>query len=194
MENLIKRVLREFVESEVKFNVIGNINNLITEDINPINLNIAKEVISRNLRRINPFQGNFIDKKTGKSKIVNFTISPTKHYIERLFRLSEPEYQVNGKSFDPKIVNPEYLEGIDLLYSNRDKLAEQILIGRIKDGDVVQITAADGSNYHMIVKFFSQHSDLENFNLILFTQIKGVEFFDKKYNNKLRLFPNTTKQ
>ena len=194
MDKLIRKIIKEFVNSKVSFEVIGNVGNLINEDINPVDLNIANEVISRKLKRINPFTGSFIDKKTGKNKVVNFIISPTKHYIERLFRLSEPEYQLNGKSFDPKIVNPEYLEGIDLLYNNRDKLAEQILIGRIKDGDVVQITAADGSNYHMIVKFYSQHSDLENFKLILFTQIKGVEFFDKKYVNKLRLFPNTIKQ
>jgi len=194
MEKLIRKIIKEFVNSKVSFEVIGNVGNLINEDINSVDLNIANEVISRKLKRINPFTGSFIDKKTGKNKIVNFIISTTKHYIERLFRLSEPEYQVSGKSFDPKIVNPEYLEGIDLLYNNRDKLAEQILIGRIKDGDVVQITAADGSNYHMIVKFYSQHSDLENFKLILFTQIKGVEFFDKKYGNKLRLFPNTIKQ
>lgn len=75
------------------------------------------------------------------------------------------------------------------MYDNRDKLAEQILTGRIKDGDLVKITSADGSNYHMIVKFNSHYSDMENFEIILITQIKGVDLLSKRYNNRLNLYP-----
>ena len=189
MEKLIRKIIKEFVNSKVSFEVIGNVGNLVNEDINPIDLNIANEVISRKLKRINPFTGSFIDKRTGKNRVVNFIISASSHFIERKFRLSEPEYQEGGKLYNPKIVEPDYLEGINLIYDNRDKIAEQILTGRIKDGDLVKITSADGSNYHMIVKFNSHYSDMENFEIILITQIKGVDLLSRRFNNKLNLYP-----
>jgi hypothetical protein len=193
MDKLIRKIIKEFVNSKVSFEVIGNISNLINEDINPIDLNIAKSVTSARLKKINPFQGNFTNKRTGKSQSVNFKISPTIHYIERKFRLSDPEYKEGGRLYNPKIVDPDYLEGIDLIYNNRDKLAEQIMIGRIKDGDLVEITAADGSNYHMFVKFENHYADMKDFELILVTQIKGTEFLGKRYDAKIRLFPNPEK-
>jgi hypothetical protein len=189
MEKLIRKIIKEFVNSKVSFKVIGNVGNLINEDINSVDLNIANEVISRKLKRINPFQGSFIDKKTGKNRVVNFIISASPHFIERKFRLSEPEYQKGGKLYDPKIVEPDYLEGINLIYENRDKIAERILNGTIKDGDLVKVTSADGSNYHMIVKFNSHYSDMENFEIILITQIKGVDLLSRRFNNKLNLYP-----
>ena len=187
MELLIKKLLREFVEHKTTFRVVGNFTDLIKEDIET---NISNEIISRRLRRINPFIGNFTDKRTGKDKSVEFIINPKPHYIKRTFRLSDPEYKEKGKRYDPNISNPSPLEGIDLIYNNRNKLAEQILIGRIKDGDVVEISSADGSNYHIIVKFDKQYGNSPRYVLTLVTQIKGVEFYGKKSQSKLRLYPN----
>ena len=189
MEYLIKRVLKEFVESKITFKVIGNVKDIINEQINPVEFNISKEIISRKLRRINPFVGNFKDKKTGKDKVVEFTINPKAHFLNRLFRLSDPEYKESGKHYDPKLSNPSPLEGIDLIYNNRNKLAEQISIGRIKDGDVIEVTSSDGSNYHMIVKFDKQYGGSPRYELTLVTQIKGADFYGKKYQSKLRLHP-----
>ena len=187
MEVLIKKLLREFVENKTTFRVIGKFTDLIKEDIET---NISNEIISRRLRRINPFIGNFTDKRTEKDKSVEFIINPKPHYIKRTFRLSDPEYNETGKRYDPNISNPSPLEGIDLIYNNRDKLAEQILIGRIKDGDIIEISSADGSNYHMIVRFDIEYNKPPRYQLTLITQIKGVEFYGKKYNSKLRLYPN----
>ena len=104
--------------------------------------------------------------------------------------MSDPEYKEKGKHYDPKIVNPNTLEGIDLIYNNRDKIAEQILIGRIKDNDIVEMSSADGSNYHMIVKFDKQYGKNPRYDLTLVTQIKGAQFYGKKYQSKLKLYPN----
>jgi len=190
MEKLIKMLLKEFVESKTTIRVIGSVNDLINEQINPVEFNISKEIISRRLKRISPFVGNFTDKRTGQDKSVEFTINPKPHFLNRLHRLSDPEYKETGKHYDPKISNPSPLEGIDLIYNNRNKLAEQILIGRIKDGDIVEVSSADGSNYHMIVKFDKQYGKAPRYELTLVTQIKGVEFYGKKSQSKLRLFPN----
>lgn len=190
MEHLIKRLLREFAEEELTFKVIGNISNIISEQINPIDLNISKEIVNRRLKRISPFVGNFTDKRTGQDKTVEFLVNPKNHFVNRLHRLSDPEYKEKGKHYNPKITNPSPLEGIDLIYNNRNKLAEQILIGRIKDGDVVEISSADGSNYHMIVEFDKQYGNSPRYVLTLVTQIKGVDFYGKKSQSKLRLYPN----
>jgi len=190
MEKLIKKLLKEFVESKITIRVIGSVNDLINEQINPVELNISKEIIYRRLKRISPFIGNFKDKRTGEDKTVEFTINPKVHYVDRLYRLSDPAYKVGGKQYNPKIVNPSTLEGIDLIYNNRNKLAEQILIGRIKDGDVVEVTTADGSNYHMIISFDKQYGKNQRYELTFISQIKGAEFYGKKYNLKLKLYPN----
>lgn len=190
MELLIREILRELVNNKVEIKVVGNVNDLLKEQINPVELNISKEIISRRLRRINPFVGNFKDKRTGEDKTVEFVINPKEHYIKRIYRLSDPEYKEKGKHYDPKIVNPNTLEGIDLIYNNRDKIAEQILIGRIKDNDIVEMSSADGSNYHMIVKFDKQYGKNPRYDLTLVTQIKGAQFYGKKYQSKLKLYPN----
>ena len=64
MEVLIKKILKEFVEDKTTFRVVGNFRELIKEDIDPVEFNITKEIIERRLRRINPFVGNFTDKRT----------------------------------------------------------------------------------------------------------------------------------
>jgi hypothetical protein len=190
MEVLIRQILREFVDNKVEIKVIGNVSDLLNEQINPVDFNITKEIISRRLRRINPFVGNFKDKRTGDDKIVGFVINPKPHYLNRTFRLSDPEYKETGKHYDPKLSNPGPLEGIDLIYNNRDKIAEQILIGRIKDNDIVEVSSADGSNYHMIVKFDKQYGKNPRYELTLVTQIKGAQFYGKKSQSKLKLYPN----
>jgi hypothetical protein len=190
MEVLIRQILREFVDNKVEIKVIGNVSDLLNEQINPVDFNITKEIISRRLRRINPFVGNFKDKRTGDDKTVEFVINPKPHYLNRTFRLSDPEYIEGGKHYDPKLSNPSPLEGIDLIYNNRNKLAEQILIGRIKDGDVVEVSSADGSNYHMIVSFDKEYGKVVRYQLTLVTQIKGAPFYGKKSQSKLKLYPN----
>jgi hypothetical protein len=190
MEKLIRKLLKEFVDSKTTIRVIGSVNDLISEHIDPVELNISREIVNRRLKRISPFIGNFRDKRTGQDKTVEFLINPKNHFVNRLHRLSDPEYKEKGKHYDPKITNPSPLEGIDLIYNNRNKLAEQILIGRIKDGDVVEISSADGSNYHIIVKFDKQYGNSPRYVLTLVTQIKGVEFYGKKSQSKLRLYPN----
>ena len=45
-------------------------------------------------------------------------------------------------------------------------------------------------NYHIIVKFDKQYGNSPRYVLTLVTQIKGVEFYGKKSQSKLRLYPN----
>ena len=42
----------------------------------------------------------------------------------------------------------------------------------------------------MIVRFDIEYNKPPRYQLTLITQIKGVEFYGKKYNSKLRLYPN----
>jgi len=49
------------------------------------------------------------------------------------------------------------------------------------------VSSIDGSKYHMIVKFDELYTSPVHYELILMTQIKGTNFYGKKYQKRLRL-------
>jgi hypothetical protein len=187
MKDLIRKLLREFKNTpEIEIRVIGTsfpitINEAIK---NYVPKNIVKEV-DEFISSYSPFQGEFIDKRTNKKKVFTFTIEATDHYINRLFRTLDPEYAEGGKLNDPKIINPDTFEGLYMLIDNADKLAEQLSIGRIKDDFVVELSSKKYPKYSMIVKFDEKYPG--KYILHLLTQIKGVNFFDKREQFKLLL-------
>jgi hypothetical protein len=196
MKDLIRQILREYVEPKTIIRVVGNVGNNINESSkSQIKPEIPKEIyslINDRVKGINPFYGEFIDKKTGELNKVEFFIQPTKHYIDRLFRTSDPEHQPGGKKYNPKIVNPSPLEGIEMLINNKDRLAEEILTKRIKDRDEVEVIAIDGSKLNLIVVFdyINKIKNIPKYTLHLKNQIKGDRFFQKKNQKNLKLYPN----
>ena len=188
MRYLIEKLLNEHVDSEIIFKVL--------KDGYKINLNEhimsyvpkeSREKFKSHLSKSNPFQGTFVDKITGKENIVTFKLNPTDHFINRLYRQRDPDYKMGGSKYDNKIVNPGITEGIDLLLDNSDKLAEQISIGRIKDGDTVEVSSKGRDGFSMIIKFDKEYGKKNVYIIELTTQIKGVPFYHRRNRNKLSL-------
>lgn len=189
MRDLIKKILKEYKkDNNIEFRVIGNTKNLLSESISQEEFDKLNSISRRYLRNVNPFTGVFNDKRTDEDIEVTFNIILTKHYIDRLKRLSDPEYQEGSKKFNPNIMDPDLFEGIDLLVSNADELAKLVVTKRIQDNDVVEFSTRDGSNYHMIVKFDQRSLTDLSFHLILKTQIKGVNFYNKQGQKDFGLY------
>ena len=218
MKELIRQILREYTEPKITFKVIGNIHDSINESAKYGNFRTGEQVfkpsfekqpphfkpeiprdifdlINNEIKQTNPFFGHFIDKHTGEKKRVEFHIIPTKHYIDRLYRLSYPNFQVGGKNYNPKLTNPLPLEGIDMIVNNRDKLAQEILTKRIKDGDEVEVSSIDGSKFNIIITLNHKKTlkNVPQYLIHLKTQIKGDNFYDKKHQKQIKVHPNPTK-
>jgi hypothetical protein len=187
VKNLITQILREFVDSsDIEIKILGpdykitlneKIENYVPQEI----VNIVDEFVEFN----SPFQGEFIDKKTNKKKTYTFYLDVTDHYINRLYRTMDPKYSADTEN-NRKIINPSTLEGLYMIVDNADKLAEQLAIGRIKDNFKVELSSKKMPKYSVIVDF-DEVSSGNKFKLSLLTQIKGVDFYDKKENFKLSL-------
>lgn len=218
MKELIRQILREYTEPKVTFKVIGNIYDSINEaakynnfrtgeqifkpsvekhtsNFRPIIPREVTDLINDEIKQTNPFFGHFIDKHTGEKKRIEFYIIPTQHYKDRLFRLDDPNYQIDSKNYNPKLSNPSPLEGIDMIVNNRDRLAQEILTKRIKDGDEVEVSSIDGSKLNIIVKFDHKNTfkNVPVYLLHLKTQIKGDKFYDKKNQKQIKVHPNPIK-
>jgi hypothetical protein len=184
MNQSIKNILREFVEKMVSFEVVGN---YLTESDGkkfvPIISQEVRQLINSKLSFINPFIGTFIDKKTGTEKKVAFEIIPTKHYLDRLYRKDDPKYTDNTK-----LSNPFPLEGIDFLYDNRDRLAEEIMTKRINDGDIVVVRRFYDILYSVVVSLDRKNTkNIPLYHLHLKTQIKGDNFYGKRGQKELKI-------
>ena len=111
MKDLIKKILLEYLESELLLEGKATV-------VVPQKINIE---IDNYLDKLNGFgkglHGFFYDRNL---KVIrkNFIVEDTIHFRQRLFRLSEPEYKPGGALYDPKIVNPSTLEGLKLLKNN----------------------------------------------------------------------------
>jgi hypothetical protein len=190
LEKIVKKILKEYVGySFVKFEVINNLNSneikLINESKSDEKIKLARKNIIQRLKNINPFLGEFLDRKTNEKKYIKFRIFFTDHFIERLFRKDDPKY-----SQRKNIVNPGSFEGIDILYFNRDRLAEEIIAKRIKNNDVVKVTDKNGNHFQMLVAFKMDKDEnvIQSVGLKLINQIKGegTNFFD--FNRELKLY------
>jgi hypothetical protein len=195
MDKIINKVLREYIKDDVVLRRVGSVDpiyfKILEEDKKKSKIEIpiqARPILDGYLRKINPFYGTYQDKNKGTEGRIKFNIKYDTHYLERLFRLSDPEYQEGGKFYNSRIMNPKYLEGFDFIKNAADKFAQQIYLRNIDDGDIVEATAvSDGKLYSVIVKM-NEFKDREpSYTLYLKTQIKGVPFFGKKHQKRIRL-------
>jgi len=199
MKNLIRNILKEFVDSKwVNIQVVGNLSEkqskLIRENVYNKKIKFSPEVkkqidleykyLEDKLKIVNPFTGSFTDKFTGIEKSIEFNIIPSYHYVERIFRKEDPKY-----SNDERVVNPSPYEGVDLLLYNKDRLAQEIFTKRIKHNDLVRIETKDGSNYQMLVTFNDSSKSKKDvsYNLVLINQIKGKGLHFYKADKEVRV-------
>lgn len=197
IKNKTELIIEKYTRDKIKdfneileFKVVGNISKLLKEgnfESGSMDFYTIKSLIKKRVSDVSPFYGVSYNNKLKREVQVKFNIIPTRHYIERIDRLSDVDYKPVGKSYNPKIVNPELYEGIDLLVRNADRLTKLLFSKVIQDGDVIEFLSTDGSNYHMIVRINSESLDGYEYTLYLRTQIKGTEFF-RKYNKKISLY------
>ena len=197
IKNKTERIVNDYTRDKIKdfneileFKVVGNISKLLKEgnfESGSMDFYTIKSLIKKRVSDVSPFYGVSYNNKLKRDVQVKFNIIPGSHYIERIDRLSDKDYKPGGKYYDPKIVNPELYEGIDLLVRNADRLTKLLFSKIIQDGDVVEFSSTDGSNYRMIVRINSESLDGYEYTLLLKTQIKGTEFF-RKNNKKINLY------
>jgi hypothetical protein len=174
MKELIKRILLEYLEPELLLEgkataqVPSKINSEIDTYVNKIN-NYGKG-----------FPGYFYD-KTYNIRRKFFNLEDTKHFRQRLFRLSEPEYQPTGDLYDPRIVNPDTLEGYNLLVENMNYISELINNGIIKPQDrpAVKFYTRGPEPYSMIIIFTQNRIGSNKIDMKMITQMKGVVLSSK---------------
>jgi hypothetical protein len=119
-----------------------------------------------------------IDKKNNLVKYTckkNFSIQVTDHWIQRLFRVNEPDYK-SGKYKDIKIKNPSKTEGIDLLFNSKNKINDFIdnsVSWSQPEKKYILLRQGDYSTILLISK-----ESKGTYNIMLITQIKGAKFHD----------------
>lgn len=173
MRDLIKKVLLEYLgpelllEGKATAQVPSKINGEIDIFLNKINNNGKG------------FTGYFLN-RTEKIIKKSFYLEDTKHYRQRLFRLSEPEYQPGGNLYDPRIINPETLEGYKLLIENVNYISELINNGIIdSERSTVKFYTKTSIPYSMIVIFSQNRFVSKKINITMITQMKGVMLSNK---------------
>ena len=107
-----------------------------------------------------------------------FEIELTNHWLKRLFRKNEPEYQKGGKFQNKKFENPKKTEGIDLFFNSSKKINDFIDNShnwQVNDSKLILLT--DLSNkYQVIIELKKEKRS--NYIARFITQIKGEKFFD----------------
>jgi hypothetical protein len=176
MKDLIRKVLLEYLEpglileGRATVDVPPKINSEIENYINKLNNNGRG------------FSGYFLN-NTDKIVRKSFYLEDTKHFRQRLFRLSEPEYQYGGDLYDPKIVNPDTLEGYELLQENINYISELINNGIIDPNrTTVKFYTKGSSPYSMIVIFSRNRFGSKKIDIKMITQMKGV-ILNEKYTS-----------
>jgi hypothetical protein len=202
MKELIRQILREYTEPKVRIRIVGWYNGntqdtLINENykwkVNPNGCQQSWNFLINYLRSVNPIKESFIhnSKKTGLKKVEgSMRIILTRHYVERLYRLDDPEY-IPGTNQNEKnlIKNPELTEGIDLIIKNSNQIFTKIMLtpDNLKHKLILEIKSNNsGVLYNVIVNVDDESVSNNEFKLTLITQIKGVNF--TKYTFKK---PNT---
>lgn len=201
MKDLIRQILREYTKPKVTIRVVGWYNGnvkdtLINENynwkVNPEECEQSWNFLINYLRTVNPIKESFIklNKKnpTGKGELIEglMRIVLTRHYVERLFRLDDPNYTPGANGNKKNLIkNPNLTEGIDLIKNNSDEIFKKIMLTseNLRNKLILEIKSInDGVLYNVVVDVEDKSVSENIFNLKLITQIKGVNF--TKYPNR----------
>lgn len=176
MKELIRKILLEYLELELLLE--GKATVKVPPDVN----NKVENYISQINNGDTGFKGSF-ESGDGVNLTKLFFLESSYHYKQRLFRTQEPEYQKGGELYDERIVDPGTLEGIDLIYDNRDYIADLIHKNTIKtQNNYVNLYTKSSVPMSVIVLFQRDFLKPKKINMKLITQIKGVRF--NKNNTK----------
>lgn len=176
MKELIRKILLEYLNPELLLE--GKATAEVPSQVN--------SEIDNYLNKLNSggkgFSGFFLDDK-GKIRKKLFILEDTKHFRQRLFRLSEPEYKPGGNLYDPRIINPETLEGYKLILENINYISELINNGIIKpERSMVRFYTKGPVPYSMIVAFSKARINSKSIDMKMITQMKGV-ILNNKYTS-----------
>lgn len=113
----------------------------------------------------------------------SFNLKATEHFITKFLR---QEYEDNDGIRG--ITNPELYEGINLIYKNINYITKSIESGFIKKGD--HILAKSKGSIKLGVIFIPEMIGKKNYELVLISQMKGMDF-NPKYDTKIiKIHPN----
>jgi hypothetical protein len=212
MKNLIRKVLREYTEPKVTIYQISEdspiLKNILNEqgsskngfyddEGNKININSVKRELAQyfklhyNLPSNNPsyFCGKFnikSDKCLIKFRLEN-EHSIRDHFVERIYRLSQPDYQIDGKMYNKSLVDPSKFEGINLFFDNIDNIISKIEEANTPIKGRAPWEKTRNKSFYMIkldnlfsIIFELNKDSRENnmYNVIFVTQLKGDEMFN----------------
>jgi hypothetical protein len=186
MEKLIRKILME--EFFTKTTIVEEINFvdlknylILNEGVATIKLDKLKEAdvldyIDSFYNKLHPTSNQYVyfDNDTK----ISFTIEPTIHWIQRFDRSKEPEY-LN----DTEILDPSTTEGIDLIFSNMDRILRlvQTYDWTKRVMCLKLITIQGGVEYTNIIKITKDVYIKKLYKIILVTQLKGKPFTDSRY-------------
>jgi len=186
MRNLIKKILiEEFftqktIVEKISFYELKKYL-ILTEGIATVKIDVDKEndvldYIESHYNQINPNNGDEYYYDTNSK--MGFTIEPSDHWLQRLDRKKEPEYENN-----PNIVDPTTTEGIDLLFSSMSKITNYIQNFNWSERVICLklITFNNDLEYTNLIKIQKNFSGKRLYDIIMVTQLKGEKFNEKKY-------------
>jgi len=198
MKDLIKQILREYIEPKVTITEISpdspilknilieqNIN-FYDENNNIVNIGRVRNELTSYFEsyynhpssKPDGFCGEYKNNNDSCNKkfIINRITGIKTHFVERIYRLSHPDYQIDGIYYNPLIVNPGKYEGIDFFFNNIKSLIEKINItneiGWVSSGDkkFYMFTKKD-IDFSIIIQIYKVKPKYE---VKFITQIKGV--------------------
>jgi uncharacterized protein YjgD (DUF1641 family) len=171
MRELIKKILKEYVEPEISIEIVENVYEyldyeILNETIDRAKYYNDKTTIEDYLKTINPLTGCYIDNRTKNEVCKKIDINVTGHFIERLQRTNDPMYRDNTK-----IENPETFEGIDLVIKNIDKIVKTINVNNNPKFGLLLKRRDFGKSFDIGSEVKKQPK--KSIELLLTTQLKG---------------------
>lgn len=193
MHELIKKVLKEYYQP-FTITYFGNYSDLINEAIYPTKKEIGdlgyepepisdeeENLVKNYLKNVNrELIGTFISTKTSKKYNIKFNIVLTRHWFFRLHRTKDPK----SKKY-PSIVDPSPFEVIDVIKDNIDNITKFVVLKDPNPNVIWEINALNNLNF--LIAFKQKNLARTEYEIIVISQIKGVNFFDRVSKNKISL-------
>jgi len=199
MKDLIRQKLKEYIESRITITeispdspIIKNILieqniNFYDENNNIVNIGEVRNELTSYFKSHYNHPSSKPDGFCGEYKNNNDSCNKkfiidnngiTIHFVERIYRLSHPDYQIGGINYNPLILNPGKYEGIDFFFNNIKNLIEKIN----KTNEIGWVNSGD-KKFYMFTK-----KDID-FSIII--QIQKVKpKYDVKFISQIKGVPN----
>lgn len=188
MRNLIRKILfEEFHNPKIFLEEISlrelNSYLILSEGkanvpIDPIKETAVYDLIDRYYNATNRETGDraYRDKQMS----LTFGVNPTTHWLQRLDRTKEKNYENH-----PTIVDPTTNEGVDLIFLLKDKIIKKILSfdWGVRTLCLKLVTYNNNKMYTNLIKIEKDPNIKKHFIINMVTQIKGVSLDDTEYNN-----------